>query len=284
MKGLHVFDAHWCVWHHHARTLNNIIALRPFLNQDLETGATLLVHHVVYHGCLGVKLHHVYVEPGQAEILLQNYQLAHLHRAQRIVFFEWPMRQFDGVVGPDRYGGHKMLVRIQYWQMVQNNHALLTYWGTGAKVALLDIDEFLFGPAFDASEPAACMQHVYMTCTGCRAGVTEYSQVWKNHTTSWALQQYEAEGFSEDPVYHAKCWFAAEADVVHGVHTPTLQADDLMIYRPPVQLAGVLHFTSLWLERQSSFSGNGTDTLKPNGLHDEDFQTCLAESSSFPRL
>ncbi|CAL5222833.1 g5257 [Coccomyxa viridis] len=191
LKGLHVFDARWCVRHHHARSLNNIIALRPFLNQNLETGATLLVHHIVYHGCLGVKLHHVYVEPGQAEILLQNCQLAHLHRAQRVVFFEWPMRQFDGVVGPDRYGGHEISVRLQYWQMVQNNHALLTYWGTGAKVALLDIDEFLFGPAFGAATQGACMQHVYMACKGCQAGISEYAQVWSNHSTSWALQQYE---------------------------------------------------------------------------------------------
>ena len=284
MKGLHVFDARWCVRHHHARSLNNIIALRPFLNEDLETGATLLVHHIVYHGCLGVKLHHVYVEPGQAEILLQNCQLAQLHRAQRVVFFEWPMRQFDGVVGPDRYGGHEISVRIQYWQMVQNNHALLTYWGTGAKVALLDIDEFLYGPAFGAAAQGTCLQHVYMACKDCQSGITEYAQVWSNHSTSWALQQYEVDGYSEDPVYHAKCWFSAEADVVHGVHIPTLQADDLRIHRPSLQSAGVLHFTSLWLERQSSPNDRSTRDLELSALHDEEFGLCLAESSYAPDL
>ena len=265
-RGLHVVDAQWCIRHHHARSLNNVIALRPFLDRDLETGATLLVHHIVYHGCLGVQLHHVYVEPGQAEILLQNCQLAHLHRTQRVVFFEWPMRQFDGIVGPDRYGGHEILVRIQYWQMVQNNHALLTYWGTGARVALLDIDEYLYGNAFGDTAPAACMQHVYMACKRCRAGITEYAQVWSNHTTSWALQQYVVEGFSEDPVYHAKCWFSAESDVVHGVHIPTLQANSLVIHRPSFLSAGVLHFTSLWLERQRSVSNDWKESLNIKAL------------------
>ena len=277
MDGIHLFDAEeFCRPRTHARAPRAIIALRPFLSSDLEAAAVLLVHHITYHMCKNVERHHVYVEPGQASILLQNRQLAHLHRLRHVVFFEWPLRMFGGTAGGDGYGGHPIHIRVQYWQVIWNNHALLAYWGSHAKVALLDIDEFLLGPVFVADKQVACMQHIYMACHSCKTGSTEFAQVWNRSSTSRALAQYRVAGYSEDTGSHAKCWVLADEILSFGVHFPA--QGEVEVYRPPIDTAGLMHFTSMWSERQSSWDSKQGLSLDANAYHAGDFHRCLAEN------
>ena len=285
MDGIHVFDAGLCQPDPHARAPSTVIALRPFLSSDLKAAAVLLVHHITYHMCKNVQLHHVYVEPGQASILLQrplsSWQLNQLHRLHHVVFFEWPLRMFSGTVGGDWYGGQPIQVRVQYWQVILHNHALLAYWGSHAKVALIDIDEFLLGPVFMAGKSVACMQHIYMACRDCQPGSTEFLQVWNRSSTSQALAQYKVAGYSEDSGSHAKCWVLADEVVSFAVHWPAQGEGE--VYRPSVDIAGLMHFTSMWSERQSSRDSKQELILDTNAYDAEDFHRCLAENFPFSR-
>ena len=276
MDGIHLFDAgDFCRPGTHARAPRAVIALRPFLSSDLETAAILLVHHITYHMCKNVEMHHVYVEPGQASVLLQNRQLNHLHRLQHVVFFEWPLRMFEGTAGGDGYGGHPIHIRVQYWQVIWNNHALLAYWGSHAKVALLDIDEFLLGPVFVPDKQIVCLQHIYMACRTCQPGSTEFAQVWNRSSTSRALSQYRVAGYSEDTASHAKCWVLADEIVSFGVHY--VAQGEVEVHHPSIDTAGLMHFTSMWSERQSSWDSKQDLKLDANTYHAADFHRCLAE-------
>ena len=243
----------------------------------------LVSYQCRYHRCMGKDVHHLYVEPGQAYTLLQDRELAHMHSQQHVVFFEWPLRLFEGVAGGDRYGGHGIHIRIQYWQVVMNNHALLAYWGTGAKVASVDIDEFLLGPVFEDQqnppEQVACAQHVYMTCSECEPGSSEFAQAWYGRTTQQALQSYEVDGYSEDTLNHSKCWVSAEANILFGVHNPQPAAflGDLAVHRHPIDSAAVMHFTSMLNERQRSWDSRNME-MDHSAYYDEDFARCLADS------
>ena len=143
-------------------------------------------------------------------------------------------------------------------------------------MALIDIDESLFGSVFMADKQVACMQHIYMACHNCQPGSTEFAQVWNRSSTSRALAQYRVAGNSEDTASHAKCWVLADEMISSGVHRPA--HGEVKVHRPSVDTAGLMRFTSMWSERQSSWYSVQVLKLDTNACHAGDFHRCLAEN------